>query len=285
DAARERVGNGAGTRADIEVLLQQAVADFRAYRSAQEGVSRLGSTDLAGACGPGRDLSAESLQELMLHSAELATIDRFQIHDFVPGESHGFSILTFGGPPPLRYIVDPTFAQFVREPPRPAPGEPAPAGMRGRFTAGPMLADATGAGLARDLVRNGFLPLTNPEVARLYALGLGATPEQARRVAEALWGGEGAVPRGAILHEEIANGELMRREANVPAEEIEDLDLRQLAGESELLDEIATMLQGMAPTDPLRPQLEALHQRLSVLEGVQRRSPIRGRRPAAPARP
>ncbi|MCK6565605.1 MAG: hypothetical protein L6Q80_12780, partial [Dehalococcoidia bacterium] len=98
-------------------------------------------------------------------------------------------------------------------------------------------------------------------------------------------GGEGAVPRGAILHEEIANGELMRREANVPAEEIEDLDLRQLAGESELLDEIATMLQGMAPTDPLRPQLEALHQRLSVLEGVQRRSPIRGRRPAAPARP
>ncbi len=285
DAARERVGNGAGTRADIEVLLQQAVADFRAYRSAQEGVSRLGSTDLAGACGPGRDLSAESLQELMLHSAELATIDRFQIHDFVPGESHGFSILTFGGPPPLRYIVDPTFAQFVREPPRPAPGEPAPAGMRGRFTAGPMLADATGAGLARDLVRNGFLPLTSPEVARLYALGLGATPEQARRVAEALWGGEGAVPRGAILHEEIANGELMRREANVPAEEIEDLDLRQLAGESELLDEIATMLQGMAPTDPLRPQLEALHQRLSVLEGVQRRSPIRGRRPAAPARP
>lgn len=147
-----------------------------------------------------------------------------------------------------------------------------------------MLAEATGASLARDLVRDGFLHLATPEVARLYALGLGASPEQARQVAQALWGGEGSVPQGAILSESIANGEILRRETPVEPGEIPELDLRSLAGDDELLDEISTMLRQMPADDPLRPQLQALHDRLAALEEVQRRSPIRSRTPAGPAR-
>ncbi|MBE7519801.1 MAG: hypothetical protein HS107_11225 [Thermoflexaceae bacterium] len=292
EAARQRVENGAGTRADIELLLQQAVADFRAYQLARlvqrpavaPESRRLGSEQLAGACGPGRDVSADAFQSLTLDSAELVTIHRFQAGDFITEQSHGFAVVTFGGPPPLRFIVDPTFAQFVREPPEPRPGQPVRQGMRGRFTAGRMLAEATGASLARDLVRDGFLHLATPEVARLYALGLGASPEQARQVAQALWGGESSVPQGAILSESIANGEILRRETPVGPGEIPELHLLALAGDDELLDVISTMLGQMPADDPLRPQLQALHIRLTALEEVQRRSPIRSRTPSAAPR-
>lgn len=280
-SARERAASGAATRADVELLLQQAVADFRTYRLAQLAQTptgapesgRLGSDQVALSCGPGRDVSAEAFQSLTLGSAELVTIDRFQAGDFIAEQSHGFAVVTFGGPPPLRFIVDPTFAQFAD------PGHP------GRYTARPMLAEGAGAALARDLVRDGFIALTSPDVARRYALGLGASPEQARQIAQALWGGEGAVPQGSILREAIANGEVLRRETPAEPGEIRDLDIRSLAGDAELLDEISTMLGRMPAGDPLRPRLQDLHDRLTALEEVQRRTPIRSRAPAPePAR-
>jgi hypothetical protein len=150
------------------------------------------------------------------------------------------------------FIVDPTFAQFADQ-------------VTGRtYTAEHMLADPRAVTAARDLLRDGFMPLT-PENAHDYALGLGATPDEAAAVAARIAAGD-----ASILTEVVANGTVTRA-SNRPGEAFNTLVLPQDIGDggAGTIASITDILDRLPPDDPARPQLASLRDRLLMIWAQQ----------------
>jgi hypothetical protein len=184
---------GKGTLGDFEVLLAHAAADARAML-AREGPAGAASphaqyqSDLAeaswqcltGQCGAGRDYLATSLATFLMDAQTPATIRRYQAFNVIEAGQHGFAVIEVPGTPPMRYLLDPTFAQFMR-----------PAGETLRLngaTANFLAEHPQGSFMARDLLRDGFIPLTE-DSALLYARAMGAPPELAPAAAARLLAG------------------------------------------------------------------------------------------------
>jgi hypothetical protein len=241
EGARKAIAGGSPSAEDFQVLIQQAVADSRTYRMAQNPEQPLTSELMRGACGVGRDISASSLASLLGNSSVPVRIDRHQARQVFGVEPHGFSVVTFLTTPPVRYLVDPTFAQFLQ----PGSSHPLPGGSP----------------LATALVATGFVPLT-PENARLYALAMGVPETEAATLGDRLFGGEGAVTQEMLGQGQ--SGPLLE-EVDLPNDDIVDVPWS--------IEELGTTIGNLQTTgDPhgLLPHLQQLRLRLQgMLSSVQ----------------
>jgi hypothetical protein len=253
--ARAAVEAGTATAQDLRVIVQQAAADTRFFmQSGRAADQALNYKVLCGACGTGRDVSAASIGELVSNSPGPVFLDRFQAQDFLGTAQHGYSVVTFANGD--QFLVDPTFAQFLQ------PGTR----TGGLFSAQVLRESAAGSRFARDLVRDGFVPLTE-ENATLYARALGVSEAKAPQLGRDLMQGQ-----RPLLTEVVGQG----RVSNVP-------DLLPSHGLNNVPDytvpEAITRLRGTigqlrANGDPqgLLPSLEDFLRRLETVPG----------RPAAP---
>jgi hypothetical protein len=186
---------GKGTLGDFEVLLKQAAADARLALSARtrlEGedhrqyvldISELSWSYLTGKCGGGRDYLATSLATFAMDAETPLTIRRYQAANVFGVGQHGFAVVEVPGEPPARFLIDPTFAQFMR---------PKDVDFHlNQATANFLAEHPDGAFTARDLLRNGYMPLTQ-ENAALYAQAMGVDPAEAAAVGTRLFGAENA---------------------------------------------------------------------------------------------
>lgn len=238
------ISSGSLSETQQLMLLGEVVADARAYRLAEVGDRSLSWQCVRGACGPGRGVSAMSLGERISNSPMSANIDRFQAIDALemPGKNHAFTVVRFSDG--SRYLIDPTFTQFLRPP--------------GSTTS---LADATAQSLRHNpvdaefllrLSRDGFVKL-NQTTAQQYARALGATPEHAARVASNILTG-----RNAVHTDRVGGG--LRTVDTIPHTGPDVLSREELRG---YLD---TMLQALRTNgDPrnLLPYLERLRASLN----------------------
>ena len=186
--ARAAVDAGEATAADLDVLVSKAVDDFRLMMSMEEGP--LTSQVLCLTCGLGRDFSVTSLGS-MLHGSQTTAIIRrhhtwgvFKNVNRATAGNHSFATVEFAGEPPVRYLVDPTIAQFMQA--------GAVTEVTGRFSANVMRLDAEASRFMRDLLRDGFVPLDESS-AILYARALGVPEDQVGTMAERLLRGDDAV--------------------------------------------------------------------------------------------
>lgn len=171
---------GTGSMQDIEdalmILFQEAVADFRSYRAAArpaEGLSAQGAEYISREqivrwCPTGRDLTAASLRALAHDSVVPIDIRRFQASQvFGSGPTtaqHGFFIITVHGNPPVNYLVDPTFGQFLGHTDRPT--------TEIGLYAQPLRDDPERARFVEEILENGYIRL-DEERAGFYAEGMG----------------------------------------------------------------------------------------------------------------
>jgi hypothetical protein len=153
-AAREALRAGTATREHYEILLREAVNDARDFiRSSRVllgkdfDVEPASARILTGACGSGRDCSTASLAGMAAQSLQALTIYRYQAAQVFGDEfySHGFSVVTFSDG--SQFLVDSTFGQF-----------------RNSFRR------AGSQEFLIELVREGFIPLTDDSVARYAAV-------------------------------------------------------------------------------------------------------------------
>jgi hypothetical protein len=254
NAAKETLRNPAASWAAkvaaLRALVDRAISDYRAYRGAQR-VSNNRSPELtpealAGACGSGRDVTAENIAALMRDSNIPVTIERYQIGDFGWGEQHGFLIVRAGGE---AFLVDPTFGQFFD-----------PRGGTG--PAESMVASPGGMDMAGSVVRDGAVPLT-PEVARAYVRGLGAPPDLVDYAAQSLIDGD-----YAMSTEVAGNGEITRPEEAIPDPAARD-DVMSVGGEGpdasyedSLLGELADLMRDPTVDPTTRQALSDMWHRL-----------------------
>src|SRR5690606_14055374 len=133
---------------------------------------------LRGACGTGRDITADSIASLTIGSQTPVVVHRMQAGHLGFEASHAFNVIAL--PDRTRFLVDPTFAQFAD----PVGGRPFPAARR--------LSDPAGAAGARDLPRDGCAVRT-PAVAHQYAAGRGATAAEAPGAAQSRMTGGASV--------------------------------------------------------------------------------------------
>jgi hypothetical protein len=129
-----------------------------------------------------------------------------------------------------------------------------------------MLSDPDAVRAARDLLRDGFVPLT-AENAQDYALGLGARPDQAARVAAQIVAGD-----ASILTELVVDGEVTRASER-PAEAFNSLSLPRDTDDPSIgnIPAIEAMLARLHSDDPARPLLASLRDRLIMMEALQPR--------------
>ncbi len=183
--ARAALRAGTATERDIEALVQQAVADARSVISVSRGEGRPLTWDIVrGCCGYGRDVSAASIGSFLEESSQSAILTRFQASEVFEVNKHGFSVITFPGDPPARYLVDPTFGQFLR----PGGAVPTLTGPSAEVIRG----SAAGASFARDLTQNGFVALTE-ENAALYARAIGVPEAESATAGARLLNGDRAL--------------------------------------------------------------------------------------------
>jgi hypothetical protein len=186
---------GTASAQDIRVLVQQAASDTRFFmQSGQPAGFTQNYMTLCGACGTGRDISATSLAELSSHSPGPIFIDRFQAQEFLGTAQHGYSVVTF--PNGDQFLVDPTFGQFMR------PGAGGVANFPGQVLRG----SAEGSQFARDLLRDGFVPLTDQNAA-LYVRALGVSEARAPMMGRDLIG-----TQRPLISEVVGQG----RVSNIP---------------------------------------------------------------------
>jgi hypothetical protein len=158
-SAREALRAGTPTRDDYQILLREAVNDARDFiRSSRvlagRDVEPVSAKILSLACGVGRDCSAASLAGMASQSLRPLSIYRYQAAEVFGDEfyRHAFSVVTFSDG--SQFLVDSTFAQFQRSFPR-----------------------AGGQEFLIELVREGFVPLSDDNVSRFAAvLRRGAEP-------------------------------------------------------------------------------------------------------------
>jgi hypothetical protein len=207
-----RIENGVGDRADYQTLLHAITADAReVIRHEHANGGNLSSQALKGNCGPGRDISAESLKAWTLLAKGKVTIRRYKANDFISGADHGFSIVEFPGN--VRFIVDPTFGQFLEA------GLYTGRGVYDYAVATSLRRDPAGLELAHDLVGFGFVPL-DVDSAKLYVRGLGAEGADIESAATKLLEGE-----NAILLEVVQNGQVKKYGTAESLDEIDTMDL------------------------------------------------------------
>jgi hypothetical protein len=237
----------------LQVVVERAVADFRALHL-QEGGSGQGqgldADSLRGMCGGGRDVTADSIASLTVGTNVPIVVHRMQAAHLGFDARHAFTVIIM--PDGTGFIVDPTFAQFADQ-------------VTGStYTAENMLADPRAVRTARDLLRDGFMPLT-PENAHDYALGLGAPPDIAAAVAARIAAGD-----ASILTEVVANGAVTRA-SDRPGEAFNTLVLPQdlQDGGAGTIASITDILDRLPPEDPARPQLASLRDRLMMIWAQQ----------------
>jgi hypothetical protein len=167
--ARAALESGTATPDEERLLLLDTVADARQFIELNRAANKQPDApywfQMMGACGLGRDCSAASLAALAEHSPSPVMIDRFQAQAALGFGGHAFLTVTFPGG--TRYLVDPTFVQFLG-----APGERVRRGS-------PNLTEALSGNphdleLAAVLARDGALPL-NEETAGFYVRSIAAT--------------------------------------------------------------------------------------------------------------
>ena len=99
----------------IAAIVERAVADFRARWPQAQGEHGhdpgLTADALRGACGVGRDITADSIASLTIGSETPVVIHRIQAGHLGFEASHAFNVIAL--PDGTRFLVDPTFAQFA----------------------------------------------------------------------------------------------------------------------------------------------------------------------------
>jgi hypothetical protein len=200
-------------------------------------------------CVGGRDISAEAVIALLGNSPHEIRIERMQAQHlgFDSGSSrpqHAFIVVTLADG--TRFLIDPTFAQFADQ-----------IGGGRSFTAEGMLSGVEGSTLARDLLRDGMVPLTD-DAARQYVIGLGADPAAADAATARLMSG------GATLLTEIVRNGQVERFPGRPEEAYEQVNTVSDPEVSPVIS-LRSMLSRMPADHPLRPLLESLTMRLEAL--------------------
>ena len=181
----------------VRALIGRAIADYRALRQVelarQHKSQLLTGENLRGCCGPGRDVASDAVAAMAAHLKVPVTIERYQAAAFVAGSRHAFAVIrTAAGD---AFLVDPTFGQFADRMRRP-----------GLYTAGPMVSTPEGQQIAANLMADGFIQL-NPESARLYLRGLGASAPDAVNLGAGLSTGKA---NKAFLIDVVGGGEVKR---------------------------------------------------------------------------
>jgi hypothetical protein len=239
----------------LEVVVERAAADYRALllgrheNSARETV--LTADALRGACGEGRDVTADSIASLTIGSRSPLVVHRIQAaHLGIEGAQHAFTVIIT--PEGRGFLVDPTFAQFADQ-------------IGGRtFTSQKMLSDPRAVMAARNLLRDGFVPLT-PANARDYALGLGAQPNQVGDVAARIVAGD-----ASVLTEVVLNGTVTRISAR-PGEAHNTLAMPHdvESPQAGTIYSVERILARLGPNDPARAGLASLRDRLIMIAAKQ----------------
>lgn len=232
---------GIATAADREVLLRQTIAETRAYIQAQRGLP-LSYQTLKSCCGPGRDVSAASFGSLASDSSKPISIARFQAKEVFGIGKHGFNVVTFADG--TKYLVDPTFGQFLRPGTKLDPLKQA--------TAQVLRGEPAGAKLAEELVRNGFVKLTQ-ENAELYARALGVAKADARKLAAPL-----LTSKSAVIVEKVGKGSKTVFQLGAKGPDI--LDRKELI--KYIKEEHIPNLKKAGDPNKLIPELEQLAERL-----------------------
>ena len=201
--ARERMQIGTGTVADALTIVRQAVGVSRSWAAADVGgTGDLTGRALAGRCAMARDLTAFSMASQLQGSGVQSTIRRYSLDGLagrVSGEKHQFTVAEFHFPDGRveRFIVDPTFAQFVEIGGSPTNGI---SGDRARGKAG------SAETLAR-LLEDGFIPLNRTTAAfYLDTLVPAGWPSIDPRLLLYGAGGGTGDPSGAKSHIDVGPG-------------------------------------------------------------------------------
>ena len=251
DLARQTLRDPKATpedqRAAMRVLAECAVAEYRASHMSLEGEPgeplKLTAEDLRSMCMAGRDITAEAIIALVGISPHTVQMERMQAAHLGFKSQHAFTVMTLADG--TQFLVDPTFAQFADE----AGGT--------SYTAESMLGSVEGSTLARDLLRDGVVPLTG-DTARQYVIGLGAEPAAADAAAARLLSGD-----AAILTEIVRNGQVQRTTGR-PQEAYQHMSTVSDPVTSPL-KMLQTALTSLPTGHPLRPLLESLVTDLEVL--------------------
>ena len=240
--------------------------------------AQLDAHSLQGSCGSGRDLAVDSLQSLLAGTPDTIAVHRYQAADLGFGAQHGFAVVVFpgsDGKPGMVFAVDPTIAQFMN---------PDLAGYSGAGL-GQQDPKAQRAGLkvVRDILRDGFSPLT-AETAQQYMLALGANQDQAATAAAMILSGQAAVNTDLVTSQGVA------RSTGASPDEIPNLDI-DLVGtppsgtEWTVVQEINVVLTSGDPAvgSPLWTELAALRDHLvqtgdRLARGASNRGPVTSKR-------
>jgi hypothetical protein len=253
---------GTATANDFETLLKKAAADARTMLATSDvphpsfatanheqyvfDLAALGWYCLRGACGIGRDNLATSLGTFLMDAQRPATIQRYQAMNVFEAGQHTFAVVGVEGAPRALYLLDPTFGQFMRPPGRTFQLDEA--------TANFLREHPQGAFMARDLLRDGYIPLTEGNAA-LYARAMGVPEAQAAEIGARLFRGD-----RADLAEQI--GGAMRRPpvtritSNLNVDAVEDL----IGTVGQRMNEL---IRGGPADEETRQHLEQFRERLN----------------------
>jgi len=255
--ARKALVAGIATMEDYAIVLREAVEDAWLYitatRKAFGKPSNLDNWEvMQGACGIGRDCSAASIASMSSGSSKPVIIRRFQAAEVVASPSiksgsHQFITVEFSDG--TKFLVDPTFAQFLR-----AEGK---ALQRGSNIRNLVMSEEAMVELAESLLREGFTELDDVTAA-LYVRYMQAVTTQAEGL------GEASVP---VMARKILDGSGAHGKDVVGAGQagiVSDLG-EELFGQEGLLDEAEkahVLLKHAGGSDELMIRLEWLINRI-----------------------
>jgi hypothetical protein len=182
--ALESLNKANASPTEYEIIVQKIVTDFQFTHLAKHD-EPLSNESLWGACEMGRDVPAISLATLVRESPAPIQIFRFQAAEISEKAQHGFAVIVF--PDGTRFLIDPTFSQFMS-----VPGQ----ALRMEaelYTANILRESAEGRQMAKDLINRGYIILDKDgKNAKLYAKGLGVPDNKLPEIAGRLMTGEGA---------------------------------------------------------------------------------------------
>ena len=272
DKATTAIKKGAITPKQLEIIIKKIVNDARLYLKATQQEKDQGKPlsweRVYNRCAAGRDVSAAALATIATESKQQIILHRFQSQQVFEVNKHGFNVITLlpGKKSSVRYLVDPTFAQFMRP-----EGEPPVERYSKIGTADVLRTDPAGMEFAKDLIEKGYIRLTD-EKMRLYAWALGVAKKKSASLGarlktgkyafiEEVFGGKsGSAPIVKVEEqEEIGEIELNK---NYVIEEPQIMDLSEV--HDFLMNGIAMVID---VGDPLKilPKLNELRKRLDAL--------------------
>jgi hypothetical protein len=269
--ARLAFEKGAASPGDLDVLMKKAVADVRTVLATSDvphpsmtsedwnkfvfDLASLSWYNVRNQCGPGRDYVATSLGTLMMNADQPIVLQRFQAREIFGVGKHGFAVVTVKDEPGWAFILDPTFGQFMR-----------PAGRTFQLqeaTANVLREHPTGAFMARDLLRDGYIPLTQ-ENAALYARAMGVPEDQAAAMGAKLMRGD-----AADLTEQVGGADRRPPVTHITSNDIDTISVQEMRGMvARRIDEISGRGGGH---ETERAQFNDLQERLG--EAI-RRGPV-----------